>query len=130
MRLSLLVLALVTIAIREFLDTCTVLQEVVKLACVCANTMPKGALPMLPVVLPVALIEISLGRVPGSMSIFHTILPVSFEYLSIVPLEYAVPFPHVVLVASNVYAINVSLEANPFLVESVCSLEYLFLRYV
>lgn len=91
--------------------------------------MPEYSLSMLPVLNPLTFIIVSFGRFPSAKSIFHTILPLTFENFSIIPTKNSMTSPFAIFKLAYVNTIYISLAARSFNISFIPALKYLPFTY-
>lgn len=116
MRLALFVLPNIFVAVDENLVSLTVFEKILKCASIGACPMTESALAILLILLPFSLIVVAMRRFPLSIPIFHPISPLTYEHLSIIPLELPFTMSQPVSKLSYVNSIQISLRSFGFLV--------------
>lgn len=89
MRFAASILPLIDVAIDKILDPMAPLEEALELALIETILVLEDPLSMLPIVLPVPLVEVALGRRPYPIAILAPLGPSTLEVLAIVPGECA-----------------------------------------
>jgi hypothetical protein len=103
MRLSILELSCVLVSVRKFLLAFPMLQKLAEIAPIGRIIlMNEVALSVLFVLLPFALVAISLWRFPDAKSVFFAVLPLSLETLSVVPGEFSLAMALSIFELANV----------------------------
>ena len=129
MRFSLLISAVVFIAVDELLLSLAVLEEVTKISSIFgAAVVDKVSLAILLVAPPLALVIVALWRTPNPKTVLLPLLPLPLKLLSIVPHKSTLTASFTILKIPSIHSTSIPLIPTHLRILLVCPLVYLFFR--